>query len=67
MNILSDHLPHQAEHVANLMLEVADALNTRSVHMLGPRSAANTSLTSYGVFVDQVLRNEDTPGRAARS
>jgi acetyl esterase/lipase len=67
MNILSDNLPHQEEHVANLMLEVADALNMGSVHMLGPLSVANTSPTSYAGFVDQVLRNEEFPGRAARS
>jgi len=46
-----------SEHVANLMLEVADALNTGYVHMLEPRSAANTSSTSYEMFADQVLRH----------
>jgi len=46
-----------SEHVANLMLEVADALNTGYVHMLEPRSAANSTSTSYEMFVDQVLRN----------
>jgi hypothetical protein len=53
--------------MANLMLEVADALNTGSVPMLEPCSAANTSPTSYAMFVDQVLGNKDFPGRAARS
>ncbi len=67
MNRLSDNLPHQEEHVANLMLEVAEALNTGSVPMLEPRSAANTSPTSYAVFVDQMLGNKDFPGRPSRS
>jgi hypothetical protein len=56
--------PERVRRVSGLW----DALNAEYIRMLEPRTAANTSSTSYEVFVvDQVLRNKDFPGHPARS
>ncbi len=44
-----------SEHIIQLILEVADAMNEGHIHMLHSRSADNTTATSYEDFVKKVL------------
>jgi uncharacterized protein YbjT (DUF2867 family) len=44
-----------SKNVAGLICEMADALNSRRVKALEPRSAANTTPTSFETFVQEVF------------
>lgn len=44
-----------SEHIIQLILEVADAMNAGHIHMLGSRSLENTTPTSYESFVNDTL------------
>jgi uncharacterized protein YbjT (DUF2867 family) len=44
-----------SEHIIQLILEVADAMNAGHIQMLGSRSAENTMPTSYESFVNETL------------
>lgn len=44
-----------SEHIIQLILEVADAMNAGDIQMLGIRSAENTTPTSYECFVNETL------------
>lgn len=44
-----------SEHIIQLILEVADAMNTGHIQMLEPRSADNSTPTSYEKFVYETL------------
>jgi uncharacterized protein YbjT (DUF2867 family) len=44
-----------SEHIIQLILEVADAMNAGHIRMLEPRSVENTTTTSYVSFVNETL------------
>lgn len=44
-----------SEPVANLLLEMAQALNSGKMHALEPRTSQNTTRTSYETFVNEVF------------
>lgn len=44
-----------SEHIIQLILEVADAMNAGHIQMLGARTPENTTPTSYKSFVNETL------------
>jgi uncharacterized protein YbjT (DUF2867 family) len=55
-----------SSNMADLLLEMADALNSGHMKMLEPRSAANTTPTTLETFVDEIFLLAYR-GRAARA
>jgi hypothetical protein len=44
-----------SSNMADLLLEMAEALNSGHMKMLEPRSAANTTPTTLETFVDEIF------------